>query len=52
MEKLDIDEEVAELLVSEGFTNLEEIAYVPVRNWQNWKDLMKKLLAELATTSQ
>ncbi len=29
MEKLDIEEDVAELLVSEGFTNLEEIAYVP-----------------------
>ena len=30
MEKLDIDEEVAEVLVQEGFTSLEEIAYVPL----------------------
>ncbi len=28
--KLDVDEEVAEVLVSEGFTSLEEIAYVPL----------------------
>jgi N utilization substance protein A len=30
MDKLDIDEDVAELLVSEGFTSLEEVAYVPI----------------------
>lgn len=30
MEKLDVDEEVAEVLVQEGFATLEEIAYVPL----------------------
>ena len=30
MENLDIDEEVAEVLVDEGFTTLEEVAYVPL----------------------
>ena len=30
MEKLDVDEEVAEILVQEGFTSLDEIAYVPL----------------------
>lgn len=30
MEKLAVDEDVAELLVSEGFTSLEEVAYVPM----------------------
>ncbi|HQS37594.1 MAG: transcription termination/antitermination protein NusA [Methylotenera sp. 24-45-7] len=30
MEKLDVDEEVAEILVQEGFSTLEEIAYVPL----------------------
>lgn len=30
MEKLDVDEEVAEILVQEGFSSLEEIAYVPL----------------------
>ena len=30
MEKLDVDEEVADILVDEGFASLEEIAYVPI----------------------
>lgn len=30
VKKLDVDEETAEVLVSEGFTSLEEIAYVPL----------------------
>ncbi len=30
MNKLDVDDETAEVLVSEGFTSLEEIAYVPM----------------------
>src|SRR3989304_618382 len=30
MEKLDVDEEVANILIEEGFSTLEEIAYVPV----------------------
>ncbi len=30
MEKLDVDEEVAEILVQEGFSTVEEVAYVPL----------------------
>lgn len=30
IEKLDVDEDIAEILVNEGFTSLEEIAYVPL----------------------
>jgi len=30
MEKLDVDEEVADILVQEGFNTLEEVAYVPL----------------------
>ena len=30
MEKLDVDAEVAEILVQEGFSTLEEVAYVPL----------------------
>jgi N utilization substance protein A len=30
MEKLDVDQEVAEVLVEEGFSSLEEVAYVPI----------------------
>src|SRR6187399_134618 len=28
--KLDVDEEVADILIGEGFTSLEEVAYVPI----------------------
>jgi len=31
MEKLDVDEEIADILIEEGFTNLEEVAYVPLQ---------------------
>jgi transcription termination/antitermination protein NusA len=31
MEKLDVDEEITDILISEGFTSLEEIAYVPIQ---------------------
>src|SRR3954468_9185829 len=30
IDKLDVDEEVAEILVQEGFSTLEEVAYVPI----------------------
>ena len=30
MEKLDVDEELADILIEEGFTSLEEVAYVPL----------------------
>ncbi len=30
MEKLDVDEEVAAILIEEGFATLEEVAYVPI----------------------
>jgi N utilization substance protein A len=30
IEKLDVDEEIANILIQEGFSSLEEIAYVPV----------------------
>nr|WP_314629979.1 transcription termination factor NusA [uncultured Noviherbaspirillum sp.] len=30
MEKLDVDQEVADILANEGFSSLEEIAYVPI----------------------
>jgi len=31
MEKLDVDQEIADILFSEGFTSLEEVAYVPIQ---------------------
>jgi N utilization substance protein A len=32
MEKLDVDQEVADILAAEGFSSLEEIAYVPIND--------------------
>ncbi|AYB60880.1 transcription termination factor NusA [Ralstonia solanacearum] len=31
MERLDVDQEVADILIEEGFTSLEEVAYVPLQ---------------------
>ncbi|MBN8508635.1 MAG: transcription termination/antitermination protein NusA [Burkholderiales bacterium] len=31
VDKLDVDEEVADILIAEGFTSLEEVAYVPLQ---------------------
>jgi N utilization substance protein A len=31
MDKLDVDQEIADILIAEGFTSLEEIAYVPIQ---------------------
>ncbi len=34
MAKLDVDEEIADILIEEGFTSLEEVAYVPLQEMQ------------------
>jgi N utilization substance protein A len=31
MEKLDVDQEIADILIEEGFSSLEEVAYVPIQ---------------------
>jgi len=31
MDKLDVDEEMADILIAEGFSNVEEVAYVPIQ---------------------
>jgi len=31
VDKLDVDQEVADILIAEGFTSLEEVAYVPLQ---------------------
>lgn len=47
MEKLDIEEDAAELLVSEGFTHLEEIAYVPAAELMKLEGFDAEIVAEL-----
>ena len=34
MEKLDVDEDIAEVLLSEGFTTLEQLSYIPLAELQ------------------
>lgn len=47
MNKLGVDEDVAELLVSEGFTSLEEIAYVPMDELLNIDGFDEDIAKEL-----
>ncbi|MEM1155457.1 MAG: transcription termination factor NusA, partial [Pseudomonadota bacterium] len=47
MEQLDIDDEVAEILVEEGFTTLEEVAYVPLEEMTAIEGFDEEISAEL-----
>lgn len=47
MESLDIDEEVAEVLVDEGFTTLEEVAYVPLEEMIKIEGFDEEIAEEL-----
>ncbi len=47
MAALDVDEDVAEILVSEGFTSLEEIAYVPLQEIAEIQDFDEEIADEL-----
>ena len=47
MEKLDVDEEVAAILVEEGFSTLEEIAYVPLEEMLEIEALDEETITEL-----
>jgi transcription termination/antitermination protein NusA len=46
-EKLDIDEDFATMLAEEGFTSLEEIAYVPVNELLDIDGLTEEIVDEL-----
>ncbi|HTT07387.1 MAG TPA: transcription termination factor NusA [Gammaproteobacteria bacterium] len=47
MEQLDVDEEVARILVDEGFTSIEEVAYVPEGEMAAIQEFDEALVAEL-----
>ena len=47
MEKLDIDEELADLLIDEGFSSLEEVAYVPLAEMLEIDGLDEEIVNEL-----
>ncbi|HHJ37940.1 MAG: transcription termination/antitermination protein NusA [Methylothermaceae bacteria B42] len=47
MDQLDIDEDLAETLVQEGFTSLEELAYVPAKELMEIEAFDEELVEEL-----
>jgi N utilization substance protein A len=52
MEKLDIDEELADLLIEEGFSTLEEVAYVPLAEMLEIDGLDEGIVNELRNRSR
>ena len=47
MEKLDVDEEVANILIEEGFSTLEEVAYVPMAEMLEIESFDENIVQEL-----
>ena len=47
VQKLDIDEELADLLIEEGFSSLEEVAYVPLAEMLEIDGLDEEIVNEL-----
>ncbi len=52
MEKLDVDAEIADILISEGFTSLEEIAYVPIQEMLEIESFDEDTVSELRTRAK
>jgi N utilization substance protein A len=52
MSKLDVDEEVADILIDEGFTGLEEIAYVPMQELLEIEAFDEDTINELRTRAR
>ena len=47
MEKLDVDQEIADILFQEGFTSLEEVAYVPLQEMLEIESFDEETVTEL-----
>ena len=52
MEKLDVDEEIANILITEGFSSLDEIAYVPVNELLEIDAFDEETVEELRTRAR
>jgi len=52
MEKLDVDEEIADILIVEGFTSLEEVAYVPISEMLEIEAFDEDTINELRTRAK
>jgi N utilization substance protein A len=47
MEQLDVDEEIASIFVQEGFSSIEEIAYVPTKELMEIEEFDENIVHEL-----
>ena len=47
VDKLDVDQEVADILIAEGFTSLEEVAYVPLQEMLDIESFDEDTINEL-----
>jgi len=52
VDKLDVDEEVADILIAEGFTSLEEVAYVPLQEMLEIESFDEDTVSELRTRAK
>ncbi len=52
MEKLDVDAELADILVAEGFSSLEEVAYVPLAEMLEIEAFDEETVTELRTRAK
>lgn len=52
MEKLDVDREIADILVEEGFASLEEIAYVPINEMLSIQSFDENIVNELRSRAR
>jgi N utilization substance protein A len=52
MSQLDVDEEVANILVQEGFSSIEEIAYVPLEEMMQVEEFDEDMINELRNRSK
>lgn len=49
MEELEVEEDIAQILVQEGFSSLEEVAYIPFNEMLEIKDFDEEIVKELLT---
>jgi N utilization substance protein A len=52
VDKLDVDEEVADILIAEGFSSLEEVAYVPLQEMLDMESFDEDTVHELRTRAK
>jgi len=51
-DKLDVDEEVANILVEEGFSSLDEVAYVPTEEFLKIEEFDEEIVEELRSRAR